>query len=190
MMRRIARMAALAVSLLLVLATPASAHEGEQAKAAIDDVRQAIAYIVNQPGNMDAIADKVNDALDSDDKDGVNMDLVSQAKAALEGNDMMQARLLLQASIGAVPDLSGTDVRPILHLAPNAGHVPLAVGDETGTNVVYDPLPGRRHLTGTDVVLLSIAAVLALAGLFLAWRWRPHDSIRALRRRLTSPKAA
>lgn len=168
----------LVASLLGVLAWagPAAAHEGEAASAAIDDVRQAIAVIVNKPTDMDTIEDKIGDALESEDKEGVNVALVQQAKDTLESNDMMKVRDLLQTAIGARPDLSGTDVRPILH-------VPLVTGEETGTTVVTDALPGRAGVTGTDITLLVLAGGLALAGLVLSVRWRPADSVGALRRR-------
>ena len=156
--------------------TPAWAHEGEETVAAVDDVRQAIAVIVNKPGDMATIEDKINDALEAEDKEGVNLALVRQAKDALESNDMMKVRDLLESAIGARPDLSGTDVRPILN-------VPLATGEETGTRVVTDELPGRQGLTRTDVLLLVLAGLVAVAGLALSRRWRPADSMSELRRR-------
>lgn len=180
------RGALVAVLIAVVTATPAIAHEGEQSKKATDDVRQAIAYIVNEPDNMDMITDKVGDALESDHKAGVDIRLVKQAQDALGRNDMMAARALLEESIGARPDLTGTDVQPILQVPSGQSTVPLATGEETATNVITDPLPGRRGLTGADWTLLGCAALLAVAGVMLARRWRPHDTVRQLRRRMTS----
>jgi len=176
---------ALLVSLLVLFAGagPVAAHEGEKAAAAIDDVRQAIALIVNTPTDMDIIEDKIGDALESEDQHGVDMALVKQAKDALEGNEMMKVRDLLQRAIGARPDLTGTDVRPILQVPKGESTVPLATGEQTGTTVVTDELPGRGGLTGADVTLLVLAGLVALAGLVFSVRSRPADTIRALRRR-------
>jgi len=185
--RRWLRRASLVVlaSLLGVLAGagPAAAHEGGEAVAAIDAVRQAIALIVNTPTDMDAIEDKIGDALESEDKGGVDIALVEQAKDALEDNDMMKVRDLLQRAIGARPDLTGTDVRPILQVPKGESSVPLATGEETGTAVVVDELPGRGGLTGADVTLLALAGLVALAGIVFSVRSRPADTVSALRRR-------
>ncbi len=102
------------LAVIAALAGPAAAHEGEATVAAVDDVRQAIAVIVNKPTDMETIEDKIGDASKSGDNDGVDMALVQQAKDAFEGDDMMKVRDLLQRAIGASPDLTGTDVRPIL----------------------------------------------------------------------------
>jgi len=172
---------------VFAMAVPASAHEGEAAVAAIDDVLQAIAVIVNKPTDMDTIEDKIGDALESEDQDGVDTALVKQAKDALEDNDMMKVRDLLQRAIGARPDMAGTDVRPILQVPKGESTVPLATGEEPGTTVVTDELPGRGGLTGADVTLLVLAGLVALAGLVFSVRSRPADTIRALRRRAAAP---
>lgn len=169
---------------LLVAGTGAArAHEGEETAQAIESVRQGIALIVNEPDDMDMIADKVADALEAEDTTGVDLELVRDAKAALDLDQMMRARRLLERAIGARSDLAGTDVRPILHVPPGESTVPLAVGSETGTNVVTDELPGRGSLTGPDIALLGLAAGLAVAGVLLSVRFRPPDSVRELRRR-------
>jgi len=164
-------------------ARPVGAHEGEQAVAAKDDILQAIAIIVNKPTDMDTIEDKIGDALESEHQEGVNKALVEQAKDALEGNDMMKVRDLLQQAIGASPDMTGTDVQPILQVPKGESTVPLATGEQPGTAVVTDEMPGRGGLTGADVTLLVLAGLLALAGLVLALRSRPADTVRGLRRR-------
>jgi osmotically-inducible protein OsmY len=186
---RLRRALVLLVSLVGVFAGagPASAHEGEEAAAAIDDVRQAIAVIVNKPTDMDTIEDKIGDALKSKDQDGVDTALVKQAMDALEDNDMVKVRDLLQRAIGAQPDLTGTDVRPILQVAEGESTVPLATGEQTGTNIVTDELSGRGGLTGADVTLLVLAGLVALAGLIFSVRSRPADTVRALRRRAAAP---
>jgi hypothetical protein len=158
------------------VAGPASAHEGEEGVAAVDDVRQAIAVIVNKPDDMETIEDKIGDALASENTEGVDVALVKEAQEALEGGDMGKVRDLLQRAVGARPDLAGSDVQPILH-------VPLALGEETGTTVVTDPLPGRGGLTSGDLTLLVVAGLVALAGLLFSVRSRPPDTVRALRQR-------
>lgn len=130
-----------AVVTALFLVSPASAHEDETSIKASEDVLQAISYIVNSPGNMDAISDKLKDAPESSDTSGVDLALVRQAQAAVASNDMMKARDLLQRSIGAVPDMTGTDVRHILQVPPGARSVTLATGEQSGTTVVTDEMP-------------------------------------------------
>jgi hypothetical protein len=162
----------------LAWAGAAAAHEGEAESTALDDVRQAIAVIVSKPGDMEVIEDKIGDALESEDQEGVDVAVVEQAKEALEGDDMAKVRDLLERAIGARPDLAGTDVRPILH-------VPLVTGEETGTTVVTDELPGRGGLTGGDVTVLVLVGLVALGGVLLSIWWRPADSVGELRRRAT-----
>lgn len=182
--RRRGLLLAMAVLVLAgLVGTPGAwAHEGEEAVKASEAVRQAIAYIVNDPGNMDAIDDKVGDALEAEDTSGADLGLVEQGRAALENDDMMRARQLLERAIGARSDLAGTDVQPILRVPPGSSTVPLAVGSETGTYVVTDELPGRGALTGADIVLLVLAGTLGIAGVALSVRLRPPDSVRTLRR--------
>jgi hypothetical protein len=159
------------------------AHEGEETARASESIRQAIAYIVNDPENMDAIVDKVEDSLRADDTSAVKLELVRRAQSALERDEMMRARRLLERAIGARSDMAGTDVRPVLQVPPGSSTTPLAVGSETGTSVVTDEMPGRGSLTGADIVLLGFAGVLGIADALLSVRLRPPDSVRALRRR-------
>jgi len=175
---------------LLVFATfgtarPAWAHGDDETTKAGELVRQAIALIVNTPKDTMAIEDKITDALDSHDTEGVNVDLVKQAKDAFDAGDLHQVRALLEVSIGAQPHLSDTDVRPIGETAgPTTGAdteaaVRLATGEETGTNVAIDPLEARRHFdAGTWLVLM---ATFAVAGVALAVWFRPPVSLRSMR---------
>ena len=172
---------AVVVLLAAFASAPAWAHEGEESASAHDLVLQAVAYIVNTPDDMESIEDKVKDAQESEDTDGVRMALVRQAETALEDGDMARARDLLQRSIGARTDLTGTDVQPILQTSPGQRSVVLATGEEPGTRVVTDAMPGRGGLTGTDVALLIAAAVLAAGGILLSTRYRPAHSVHALR---------
>lgn len=162
------RAAAGMVTALLVFLTaaPASAHGGgEAAVPARTLVLTALTYLANQPpGYMDVAMDKVGDALESEDADGVDLAQVKAAQKALAGDDMMSARALLQASL-----------RPVM------GPV---TGADTGTTTVLEPLPGATHWTAADAVVAALAAGGILVGTALAWWWRPPMNLRALRRRV------
>ena len=183
------RLAALCLAALfvIVLASPAGAHEDEESTTASVLVRQGIALIVNTPDGTMAIEDKITDALESRDTDGVNVALVRQAATELEEGNLHRVRALLEVSIGARPHMSGLDVQPVGETAgPVAGSdvetaVRLATGEASGTNVVIDPLSARRQFdAGTWLALASMVA-LAAAGVGLAIRFRPPVSIRGLR---------
>src|SRR5262249_58435891 len=99
--RPVTILAALLVGVWLstLAASPAVAHGGGDSDQASVLVLQAIGFIVNKPGDMDDISDKVNDALNAPDKEGVDMAQVQAAKDALDKEDMDQARDLLQQSL-------------------------------------------------------------------------------------------
>jgi hypothetical protein len=165
------------------VSTPAAqAHGGEVTASAKEAVLQAIAHIVHDPSAVEAIRDKVGDSLEAEDAAGVNLVLVQRAQVAVEGRHMMRARTLLERAIGARSDMSGAGMRPILQVPRGDSGVALAVGTGTGTSVVTDELPGRGGLTGADISLLVLAAMMAVGGVVLSFRLRPADSVRALRR--------
>ena len=173
--------------IVIALASPAAAHEDEESIKASVLVRQAIALIVNAPGSTMAIEDKINDALESKDADGVNLALVRQAASQLDGGNLHRVRALLEVSIGARPHMSGQNVQPI---GETAGRVTgsdvnpalrLATGEESGTNIAVDPLHARRLFDGGTWLALSSMAALAAAGIALAVRFRPPVSLRDLR---------
>lgn len=181
-LRRASRLCAvLVLGAGLALAPRAWAHEDEAPAEAKVEVLQAIAYLVNTPGAMDAIEDKVVDAQAAEDTSGVDLALVRRAQAALEDGDMARTRVLLQQSIGAGADLEGSHMRPILQVPPGAVTVSLATGGETGTTIVTDELLGRGDLTRADLGLLAFAAALAATGLLLSFRYRPAHSVHRLR---------
>ncbi len=100
---------------------------------------------------------------------GVDLAQVQAAKDALDTGDMGQARTLLQQSLqGGAP-------------------MEAASGEETGTTVVHDSLNPRGHLAGGDWVLLAISVLALALGGWLAVRYRPHESVRVLRRQLAAP---
>ena len=179
---RFAVAAAVAVA-VLSLAIPASAfaHGDEGEMSARESVLQAIAYVVNTPADIDMITDKLKDATDSQDQEGVDIADVKEALLALDKGNMSQVRLQLEESIGARADLSGLDVRHVLQVAPGGSTVSLATGLEPGTQIVTEELTGRGPWSGIDSALIGIAAAAAAAGVLLGWRFRPAHSVHTLR---------
>ena len=162
--RRQACTALLTGLLVLLPGAPALAHGGGDSEQSRVLVLDALTYMANRPaGYMDAVTDKVGDALEAPDTTGVNLAKVESARQALERNDMMQTRALLQAS-----------------LAPMAGPV---TGEDPGTTTMLDPLTVHTTWAGSEAVLAALSLGAALTGLVLARRWRPDVSLRALRTR-------
>lgn len=159
--------AVMVTAIVLLLPASAWAHGTGESDKAFDLVRQAIALIVNTPSDMDAITEKINDAVDAKDTTNVQMPLVRQAKDAVDTGDMHQVRRLLEQSIGARVHTGPADPVPIGNPAP-------AVGADTGTLASVDGLPGRHGLTGGDWIVLAVSLVAVLGGLGLAIRLRPH----------------
>ena len=146
----------------------AAADEPGESTVASELVRQAIALIVSTPGNMEAIEDKVGDALEVEDQEGVDVALVRRAAAALEDEGLHEARALLERSIGARPHLGATDVAPIGEVSDDR----MARGAEAGDAPILDPLD-TSDVDGGDAAAIAVGAALALAGVFLGLRWRP-----------------
>src|SRR5438093_13740756 len=87
----------------VLLSTAVLAHEDEKVASAKTKVEQAIALIREEPDEMNAIMDYVKDSLEAEDTSGVNLDLVKQAGAALDANEMDRAEVLLEEAVGAWP---------------------------------------------------------------------------------------
>lgn len=155
-------------ALLFVGARPAAADDPDESTVASELVRQAIALIVNTPDNMEAVQEKVGDALEVENREGVDISLVRQADEALAAGDMHEARTLLERSIGARPHLGATDVAPIGEVTE--GH--MARGAEAGDAPILDPLD-TGDIDGGDTVAIVVGVVLALAGVLLGLHWRP-----------------
>jgi hypothetical protein len=176
--------AVLMAALALAVGVPALAHadetgESDQAKVL---VLQAIAMLVNEPDDVMAVEERIGDALEAPDTEGVDLAMVEQAAAALEDSDLRRTRDLLQSSIGAGPYL-GTGVPPsIRQTSGEPGAPAYAVGTETGTAVVLDPYRPDRGLNGGETALLIISIAAIAGGVVLAWRVRPADTVRQLRR--------
>ena len=116
-----------------------------------------------------AAVDKIDAAINAADTSGVDIALVTQAATALGHGDVHGARTLLKRSIGARPHLGGSDPQPIRQVPS------LAVGAETGIDVVTDPLAPYRKLSGGDVAALSALVALGALGAYLAARFRPRN---------------
>lgn len=191
-MLRIVRTAALTacavVTLLVGSATFALADEPGESTESRVLVQQAIALIVNTPDDRMAIEERISDALEAPDTEGADLATVEKAKAALAADDLDQTRSWLQVAIGAGPYL-GNGVPPKVGETSGQPGKP-AVGGESGTSVVLDELDPSGNLGGSDVVLLGLSTVAIAAGLLLAWRFRPEDTVRQMRLRAQTEKEA
>ena len=168
---RVALGLVVAAGALVSLASPAMAHEGEESIPAITNVQEGIAILAEHPGSfptaevIDHAMDKVGDALESEDTSGVLLDLVQQAKDALDAGNIDEALTLLERSIGACPGA------PVIE-PENAPRTPPPLSS---------PCPSVAHIQALDrspiggakePVLIAVGAVLILAGLGLARRIR------------------
>lgn len=159
----------------LVSASPASADEPGETDVGYLLVQQALAHLAHDssPGGVEVAVEKVADALETDDQQGVAVPTLEKAMSALEADDIEGARSLLQDSI-----------------ADAQHNQPAATGMDSGTSVVRPALEGRSGMAGEDWGFLAAALVALLVGAWLSLRFRPHDSIRALRAQLAGDTAA
>lgn len=164
--RGIRTMAALTAFLALGVATasPAFAHGAEKNVPAVTLVQEAIAIARSDPQLMDSVADKINDALDSNEQANVNLGLVREAQAALEAGDMAKVELLLEQSIGACPG------EPVV--APGGLRTPQPITTPCPKPAHLNELPGTPVGGTAEPVLLSLAGAFVLAGLLLARKIR------------------
>ena len=156
----------------LLSASPAWAHGNDETMEGYLLVQQALGHLAHATGSegiMPAM-EKIDDALKAEDQEGVDVAELQQAKSALEAGQITQGRTLLQHSIS----------QAISRFKP-------ATGEQTGTTVVLNPLPGRGGLTNTDWGFLIVSIVLLLLGLTLAWFFRPPENIHELRQKLGTP---
>ncbi|MGQ0670000.1 MAG: hypothetical protein ACT4PO_10065 [Actinomycetota bacterium] len=165
MRRRVLVTAIVVLAVVVVPAAAALAHEGEEEVPAKTMIDQAIALIRSQPDQTDAIEDKIKDALEAEDAEGVDLDLVREAQSAFESGDLARTELLLEQAIGARPG------EPVV--SPNPG--PRTPPPSTSAP------PPPEHLRSLDqnrlggvqaAVLLGVAGVLALAGLGIVRKFR------------------
>ena len=164
-------------AVLVAFATAGSviADEPGESDESAQLVREAIALIVNTPGDMEGIEEKVVDALEAPNQDGVDLSLVAGAEDAFGRGDMHEVRLLLERSIGAQPHRGDQDPLPIGETRGSPG-MSMATDAATGIDVAIDALEPDRDLSGADVFGLVVLALLAAAGMWLAARFRPRPN--------------
>jgi hypothetical protein len=171
MVRRLAAALVAAIALLGTIGLPqaASAHGDDETQEAYLLVQQALGHLAHDTGadGIELAMEKVDDALATEDQEGVNVAEVQEGMQALEAGHGQEARALLQDSI-----------------ADALSSLPPATGYDSGTTVVMSPLPGRTGLSAEDVLLLIGSLAVAGLGIVLAYRFRPRDSVRDLRDRL------
>lgn len=168
---RVALVVSVAVGTMAGLVPQAMAHEGEESVPAITDVQEAIAILAEHAGSFppadvaEHAMDKVGDALESEDSRGVQLDLVQQAKDALDAGLNDDALTLLERSIGACPGAPVIEPQdaprtppPLTSPCPSVAHIQTL--DRTPVGGAEEP------------VLITVGAVLVLAGLGLARRIR------------------
>jgi hypothetical protein len=157
---------------LLSVPTVASAHDDEETEEGYLLVQQALGHLAHDTSHegIELAMEKVGDALETEDQEGVDVAEVEQAMGMLEAGEADRARDLLQDSIeDAVHDL------------------PPATGNQTGTTVVVPELPGKSDMGGQEWGFLAASIAVLLLGALLALRFRPRDRIGDLRRTLEHP---
>jgi hypothetical protein len=146
------------------MASPALAHEGEEAVPARTQVQVAVAILRTQPEQVDLAADRINDATEAKDKQGVDVDRVEQAKKTLEAGDMAATELLLEQALGSCPG------EPVTNPSRIRGKLPLKACPAPAP---HELAVGRVRPQGaTRASLLAIGALLVLGGLLLTRRVR------------------
>jgi hypothetical protein len=184
-------LALLAVGMLLAGSGsgPALADMKETGKANLL-VLQSVALIANG-APVEAVTARIEDALAASDQSGTDLAKVKEALSLVQPGSsaatLDQARQILVSAI-RIRFASGYGS------VPGPGEVgmaesPYATGGETGTTAVLDELkPARGISDGGDAILLGLAVVSVITGVVLAHRWRPRDTIREFRHRITRPK--
>lgn len=172
-----------AVFSMVVHVPPAVADEPAESDESRVLVQQAIALIVNVPDDPMAIGERIDDALEAEDTEGTDLAYVEKARAALSDGDLEQSRDLLETAIGAGPYVDQGVPPAIGEISGEPGQPSFAVGSESGTTVVLDELAPGADLDGGNGLLLALSGLVFVAGLLLAWRFRPEDTVRQLRRR-------
>ncbi|MCH7229428.1 hypothetical protein L0U85_00915 [Glycomyces sp. L485] len=158
----------------------AFAHGGESdtPASAADLVEQTIALMVNTPDDHESVTHRLEEALEAEDTGGADMDLVAQAAEALDEGDMGRARELLEGAIG-MGSMMQEDPSP----TPDEEDAePTPAPEESEPPLVLEEFRPSRSLDGGDWVLLAASAAAVAVGALLAWRFRPADTIRSLRR--------
>lgn len=161
--------ALLLAGLLLAGAAPASAHgEGETAEGYVL-VQQALGHLAHDTSRQGVMLamEKVDDALATQDQEGVNVAELTQAQQALDAGRVAEGRDLLGKSIDEA-----------------LSSLPPATGEQTGTRLVPGAMSGRGDLRPGDWGLVVGGMLMAALGLLLAFRYRPTQNVPSLRAQL------
>ena len=154
------------MTFLFVMSGTARAHEGEEGVPAKTTVVEAIAIIATQPEQMDAIEDKIVDAQESEDTDGVDIGLVEEAGAAFENGDLDTTLLLLEQSIGVGPGEMMTDPT-----SGAASPAPVPPSQEAPDSPLL--AAGAHRVFGVQEAGLLVLAVVSMSvGVVLVRRFR------------------
>jgi hypothetical protein len=141
-----------------LVAAPVLAHEGEENVPARTQVQTAVAILRTQPEQLDLAADRINDATEAEDKDGVDIDRVEQAKQTLEAGDMAKTELLLEQALGGCPG------EPIA----NPTKIRATLPQKPCPTPAHELALGRVPLAGAaKPALITVGAALVLGGLVL-----------------------
>jgi hypothetical protein len=107
---------------------------------------------------LDLAADRINDATEAEDKDGVDIDRVEQAKKTLEAGDMAKTELLLEQALGGCPG------EPVV----NPSQVRAKLPQKPCPTPAHELALGRVPIGGAaKPALITIGAVLVVGGLVL-----------------------
>lgn len=158
--------AALMLLTAFAIAAPAVAQgEGETNQGYLL-VQQALGHLAHDTSaaGIHTAMENLQEALNTTDQRGVDVTEVRQGMDSLKAGAVGKARHLLQDSIKEA-----------------LTNLPPATGNQTGTKVVVPELPGRSALHARDWVFLIASVLVGLLGVWLALRFRPHDSVRDLR---------
>lgn len=153
----------------------ASAHGGNETQVGYLLVQQALGHLAHDTSaeGISLALEKVDDALNAEDQDGVALPVLKEARTALQDGEVGRAQRLLQDSIS--------------HAVQN---LPPATGIQTGTTIVMPELPGRSGLGAQGWSLLAASLLVLLLGTWFAFRFRPQETLRTLRTRLAAATAA
>ena len=153
-----------------ILAAPAAAgDEPGETDVGYLLVQQALGHLAHDSSaeGIEVAMEKVVDAMETDNQEGVDVPTLERGMAALETGDVKGSRRLLQESI----------TEAMHNQQP-------ATGMQSGTTIVRPELPGRSGVTAEAWAFLAAALIAVLLGAWLTFRFRPRDSIRGLRTRL------
>lgn len=145
---------------------PAAAHgEGETEEGCLL-VQQALGHVAHDTsmGGIDAAMEKVQDALDTKDQEGVDVSELEQGMSALQAGDVDQARRPLQDSIATAPEA----------LASRFGQPDCDAHRRAGA-----PRSVRMAHPGLDLPARAVRRPADRS--WLAYLFRPQDKLRNLR---------